>query len=299
VQYGLDRPGTNVTVMLARPTRGVFQVDGWGELNVMVVYGAVTGQISGSTHAGEWRVFGLGYRDNRDSVLKTDNRQLEGRLADTESIDLATFGGHTLYAVETAAGAIDLLAWGAVQTGSWGELAQRGGAFSVEAGWQPNVLDAIQPWIRGGWQYGSGDHDPADTTHGTFFQVLPTPRVYARFPFFNMMNVSDVFGELRIRPSRALTIRSDVHVLHLADPNDLWYQGGGAFQTSTFGYTGRPSSGQPNLATLYDLSGDITVGPHVSIGAYLSYAAARPVTQAIYDSASGARFGYVELSVRF
>ncbi|MBI3492571.1 MAG: hypothetical protein HY047_12455, partial [Acidobacteria bacterium] len=141
--------------------------------------------------------------------------------------------------------------------------------------------------------------DPNDTTHGTFFQVLPTPRVYARFPFFNMMNTGDAFGELIVRPSKTVTLRVDVHSLRLADANDLWYQGGGAFQAATFGFAGRASSGYSHLATLGDVSGDLLVNPHVSIGAYYSYAAGQAVTQSIYPGASGAQFGYVELLLRF
>jgi hypothetical protein len=90
------------------------------------------------------------------------------------------------------------------------------------------------PWIRGGLNYGSGDRNASDATHGTFFQLLPTPRLYARFPFFNLMNTSDAFGELMLRPSARVTVRTDVHSVRLAEGNDLWYQGGGAFQPATF-----------------------------------------------------------------
>jgi hypothetical protein len=45
VQYSLNPPKWNVTLLAARPTRGVFQVDGWGELKANVFYGAVTGQL--------------------------------------------------------------------------------------------------------------------------------------------------------------------------------------------------------------------------------------------------------------
>ena len=54
-----------------------------------------------------------------------------------------------------------------------------------------------------------------------------------------MMNNRDVFGELQLRPSKKITVRSDIHSLRLANRNDLWYSGGGAFQPWTFGYTGR------------------------------------------------------------
>ena len=298
-QYGLDRRGVNVTALAARPTQGVFQVEGWGELNVTVMYGAMTGQTSGRAQMGEWRLFGLRYADDRKGAVKTDNRPLDVRRLETDPIATGTFGGHSLHAAKTAAGTIDLLAWGAFQNGSWGVLDHRAGAFSTEAGWQPSVWPAMRPWFRGGVGYGSGDSDPADTVHGTFFQILPTPRVYARFPFFNMMNLRDAFGEVRLRSSRALTLRGDIHALRLVRTRDLWYQGGGAFQPSTFGYAGRPSNGHSDLATLYDVSGDIAVNPQVSIGAYGSYASGKMVTQSIYDGARGALFGYVELLLRF
>jgi hypothetical protein len=299
VLYAFNRAASNFTFLGGRPTQGVFQVDGWGELNVNVLYGAWTRQLGGRANTGEWRLFGLGYHDYRDGVLKTDNRVLVTRRADTESISIATYGGHVLRIAETAAGPVDVLAWGALQTGSWGTLAQRAGAFAAEVGWQPPLLQRLQPWIRGGYDYGSGDGDATDERHGTFLPVLPTPRVYARFPFFNMMNCADAFAELILRPRQGVTVRTDVHALRLANANDLWYSGGGAFQPATFGYTGRPSSGQSGLATLYDVSGDYALNAHLGLGVYYGYAAGKPVTQAIYPTGDSAHFGYVELLLRF
>ena len=298
-QYVLNGSQVNLTLFAARPTRGVFQADGWGEIRANVYYGAVTGQMTRAKNAGEWRLFGLGYSDYRDDVVKTDNRPLAVRTADAGHIHIATLGGHYLHAAETAAGTLDLLLWGAAQAGSWGNLDHRAGAFAVEGGWQPSWLNAAKPWIRGGCNYGSGDKNPNDGTHGTFFQVLPTPRVYARFPFFNMMNVRDLFGELMLRPSRKVTVRSDIHSLRLAQRNDLWYSGGGAFQPWTFGYTGRPSNGQSGLATLYDISADYNPSAHVSVGLYYAHAAGKLVVQSIYPLGRAANFGYIELTLRF
>ena len=176
VQYNLNRSKLNLTLFGGRPTRGVFQVDGWGELNINVFYGALTGQLGGKESAGEWRIFGLGYQDLRDGVLKTDNRPAPVRTADTAHINIGTFGGHYIHTIETRAGQFDALAWVALQTGSWGNLNQRAGAFAAEAGWQPRFLARLKPWFRGGYDYGSGDKNAGDSTHGTFFQVLPTPQ---------------------------------------------------------------------------------------------------------------------------
>jgi hypothetical protein len=114
-----------------------------------------------------------------------------------------------------------------------------------------------------------------------------------------MMNARDAFGELLLRPGTMVTVRSDFHSLRLADPNDLWYSGGGAYQPSTFGYIGRPSNGQTSLAALYDVSADVNVNPHVSLGTYYSRAQGQSVIEAIYPHGKNADFGYVELMVKF
>jgi len=297
-QYVFNTQKLNVTVVAARPVEGVFQVNGWDELKINVFYGALTGQ-HGKYAATDWRVFALGYSDYRSGVVKTDNRAAAIRNADTaSSIDIGTYGGHLIQIVPTATGPIDLLFWGALQNGSWGTQAHRAGAFAAEAGWQPAVLARIKPWIRAGYDFGSGDDDATDGTHSTFFQVLPTPRIYARTPFYNMMNSKDAFAELMLRPKRA-TIRSDIHAVRLASSSDLWYSGGGAFQAATFGYTGRPSNGQSTLGTLYDVSADVTLTPHVSVAGYFGYAAGGLVTQRIYAGDKGVHLGYYELILKF
>jgi hypothetical protein len=296
-QYVFDTPKLNITAVAARPTEGVFQVNGWDELKINVYYGAVTGQ-HGKFAATDWRVFVLGYSDYRTGVVKTDNRAAALRNADTNSIDIGTYGGHVLQIVPTPGGPIDLLLWGALQTGTWGTQTQRAGAFAAEAGGQPAVLPKIKPWIRAGYDFGSGDDSATDGTHTTFFQVLPTPRIYARTPFYNMMNSKDAFAELILRPKRA-TIRSDIHSVKLAESSDLWYVGGGAFQAATFGYTGRPSNGQSTLGTLYDISADVTLTPHVSVAGYFGYATGGLVTQTIYSGNNAVHLGFFELNLKF
>jgi Alginate export len=295
--YVLGAPKLNFTAVAARPTEGVFQVDGWSELKINVFYGALTGQ-HGKFAATDWRVFAIGYRDYRSGVVKTDNRPAALRNADADDVNIGTYGGHILQMVPTKTGPVDLLFWGALQTGSWGTLSHQAGAFAAEAGWQPAVLPVIKPWIRGGYDVGSGDDNATDGTHRTFFQVMPTPRIYARTPFFNMMNSKDAFAEVILRPKR-VTVRSDIHSLRLAQSADLWYSGGGAFQAATFGYTGRPSNGQSTLGTLYDVSADVTLTPHVGVGGYFGYATGGLVTQAIYTGGNAVHLGFFELNLRF
>jgi hypothetical protein len=296
--YTGNHGGVNVTILGFAPTRGVFQTDGWGNLKIGVFYGAVSGQLRAKRHNTDWRILGMYYQDWRN-IVKTDNRPSPVRSTDFAGLRSGTYGGHVLHAVETSAGTVDALLWAVAQPGRWGGIGHHGVAYALEGGWQPDVLPRLRPWIRGGFFHGSGDANPQDGKHGTFFQVLPTPRPYARFPFFNLMNNEDVFGSLALRPSKTLTIRSEVHGLKLANRNDLWYQGGGAFQPWTFGYVGRPSNGNRGLATLYDVSADCELTPHFALGGYFGRAIGHSVIRSIYPNGKNANLGYVELGYRF
>ena len=298
VQYGYSTSSWNFTAVSAIPTRGVFQVDGWGWVKTPITYVALTHQAEYGENRAEWRIFGIYYNDDR-GVVKTDNRPASVRAADLSAINIGTYGAHFITAMPTSSGTFDLLGWGAFQNGSWGTQSQRAGAGSFEAGYQPNIWEPVRPWFRGGVFYSTGDGNPNDNVHGTFFAILPTPRVYARFPFFNEMNNKDVFGEVVLRPRTDLTIRSDVHGLWLANRNDLWYTGGGAFQPWTFGFQGRPSNGQTGLATLYDISGDYKWKHGISLTLYFGYAVGGPVIKAIYPANSNGALGYTEVNYHF
>ena len=297
-QYTWSSKNTNVTVLGVLPTRGVFQVDGWGNLNVGVGYAALTRSHSGKKHSIDARAFAIYYQDWR-SVVKTDNRPLALRSSDLANIRIGSFGGHYLHKVTTAAGPVDFMAWGVGQTGRWGRLDHRAGAIAAEAGWQPSGMPRLRPWLRGGYFYGSGDDNPIDDRHGTFFQILPTPRPYARFPFFDFLNNEDFMGMLLLRPHNAVTIRAEVHGLRLASRNDLWYLGGGAFQPWTFGYIGRATSGNRGLATLYDAGIDYNLNRQITLSGYYAHAQGHSVMQAIYPRGRNANFGYLELMYRF
>jgi hypothetical protein len=231
-----------LTLMGARATRGVFHVDGLGELDVDTAYAGFS-RATKKDDSGEWRVFAISYHDGR-RLLKTDNRSAVIRAGDINNIRIGTFGGHVVqtFALGKDAkgkkgsnGTLDFLAWGAGQIGQWGNLDHRAYMVALEAGYQ--FPTAWKPWLRGGWSRASGDGNNADNTHGTFFQILPTPRIYARFPFYNQMNNDDAFGELILRPHKQVTIRTDIHSLRLAEASDLWYAGGGAFEKTSFGYS--------------------------------------------------------------
>jgi hypothetical protein len=51
---------------------------------------------------------------------------------------------------------------------------------------------------------------------------LPTPRIYARIPFYNLMNLTDEFVQIIDRPTPKWELRSDLHWLQLTSGKDLW-----------------------------------------------------------------------------
>ena len=296
VHFSRGTSKTNLTFLAARPTEGVFQVKGTRELNVEIIYGALTRSV-GALGEGQGRVFTTFYRDGRD-VVKTDNRPLTVRSQDNRKIDITTIGGNYVNSAQAGIGKIDALFWGTVQAGTWGQLRHRATAVALEGGYLFEKA-RFKPWIRTGYFRGSGSGDPSSGTHRTFFQELPTPRPFARFPIYNLMNNEDAFAEFMLSPHSKLALRSEVHRLNLANAQDLWYVGGGAFQKQTFGYTGRPSGGRRRFADLVDVSLDYQVNPQTTLTFYAAHARGKAVLRNLFPNGPDSTFAYVEAIRRF
>lgn len=294
LHYAWDRGGLNVTALAVRPTEGVFRASGQGSLAIDLGYAAVTRGWRGKNWERDARLFALWYADRRGAV-PTDSRPLAVRTADRSAITLATVGAHWIETRPVGRGSVDLLAWGAIQTGHWGVQSHRAQAASLEAGIQHPALP-WSLWFRGGFFRSSGDADPADGRHGTFFVALPTPRPYARFPFYNQMNSGEVFLTATARPARTLTARLGAHSVSLASSADLWYLGGGAFEDATFGYQGRPANGATGLATVADLSVAWQARRNLGIEWYAARARGRAVIDRIYGARTGSLM-YLEVNV--
>jgi hypothetical protein len=176
-------------------------------------------------------------------------------------------------------------------------LTQKSGAIAIEGGLKLDTV-ASKPWLRGGYLRTTGDNNNTDGTHNTFFQLLPTPRVYARFPYFNSMNSTDEFMQLIDKPSPRVELRTDLHFLQLTAPTDLWYTGGGAFDSKVFGYTGRPGNNHSSFSSLYDLSADMSVSRQLSLTAYYAHSFGKTVVGTIFPLDRDANYGYIEMSYK-
>lgn len=292
-----DRPAWNVTAFGAVPTQGGFEISANPEIDDMVLAGAaLTGKRLPELDVPvDASLFYLYYGDARTTPVKVDNRPLPEREADHLPIHIHTVGSHALALVTAGPGDLDLLLWGVLQTGSWGELEHRAWAWAAEAGYQlPRV--PTTPWLRIGWNRSSGDGDPFDSRHDSFFQILPTARRYAQLPFFNLMNDDDLFAELLLRPLPQMLVRADVHHLALTESADLWYSGGGANNDRLFGYAGIPSGGSRELAWLVDLSLDARVLDWLGVGVYVGHAFGRSVVASTFPG-SDVTYGYLEMTI--
>lgn len=286
----------DVTAMAARADQGVFNMNGNPELNVDMQYLAFT--TTGAHGHVIARAFGIGYHDGRTGITKTDDRPAAVRAADHKNIRLGTYGGDVIATAPAGPGSFDFIFWGALQNGNWGELSQSAGAVDLEGGYRATKIPS-SPWLRGGWWRSTGDNNPSDDKNNTFFQVLPTPRVYARLPFYNAMNSTDGFVQLIDKPYKTWELRSDLHWLDLTSGKDLWYQGGGAFDNKVFGFTGRPANGYTSFASVYDISSDWQATHNVALNFYYGHGWGKSVPGAIYPTDKTVQLGYVEMVFRW
>ncbi len=290
--YGWNGKGRQVTLAAMRPTAGVFDTDGGASLAVDVLYAALNREAGTATAPADLRVFAMRYDDHRGTV-PVDSRSAALRASAPRDIGITTLGAHWIQ----RRGDLDVLVWGVRQLGRWGGLRHEAGALVVEAGWQGTRLRGA-PNLRVGTVRGSGDHDPADGRHGTFFQQLPTPRPFALFPFHNMQNIEDDHLSLDWRPRATWTLRGSAHRLLLREGADLWTLGGGAFDRQSFGFAGRPSNGARRLSNAVHVGVEWRPSAHVQVELFAARASGGAVTAQSYGDIRPARFAYLETTIR-
>jgi hypothetical protein len=292
-----DEPAWNATTFYVRPDTGGFEINAGHAIAQMNLAGA-----SVSLKESDWfprslaRLFGIYYGDSRD-VVWVDNRPLPERQADKDSTLIWSLGTDFMHVEPIGPGQADVLLWGVGQFGHWQSLGHRAWAFAAEAGYQlPDV--PWQPWLRVGFDMGSGDDDPNDDLHTTFYQMLPTARIYAQFPFYNMMNDQDAFAQILLWPSKEWHVRSDVHVLRVSDGADLLYSGGGASKGDAFGFSGLPADGRRDVGVLLDLALSWKPRDFLTLYAYYGHVFGDGVISVNFEGKS-ASYGYVEASLAF
>jgi hypothetical protein len=239
------------------------------------------------------------YKDNRDVTQRADNSGITTSV-DGVDIDIHMAGGRLLGVYDLGPGQLDILFWGGAQFGDWYGLDQRAYAADGEAGYQFTKIP-WKPWLRIGYYYGSGDDDPSDGNHGTFFQMAPGTRKYELLPFCDLMNTQDLFVQLIAKPVDKLTLRTEYHYIQLSESNDRWYMGSGPTQEkgSIFGYIARPSNGKDSLAQEIDLITTYNFNPHCNLVLSYSHVFGGDVISNIYSVSDGADYFSLEMQLKF
>jgi hypothetical protein len=296
VRVDVDRPGWRLTGAAFMPTQGGYEESASPTITKIQLYSAAATFKPGVVIPwSELQVFSHTYRDRRPVETRPDNSPFTGAA----NITMTTFGASQVGIFPTVAGEVDSVVWLAGQAGDWYGDPHRAWSLAAEVGHRWTAV-AWQPWVRAGLLYASGDEDPTDDRHGTFFQMLPTSRRYSLSNTYAQMNMKELFGQVYLYPTSSVSLRADVHHVSLADPNDRWYAGSGATarRGSFFGYSMRPSNAATSLGTVVEGSADVKLNRYWSVNAYLGSMRGGDVVKRLFTG-SQLRFFYVENVIAF
>ena len=275
-RFDLDRERWHFTAAAFMPTQGGFE-ESTNLTMPKIQVADVAVEHKGNDR--ESQVFGYLYRDRRETKAVVDNSGLSDRPVD---ITIATIGGSYLAFPSWFPGRnpTSVMLWGAVQTGSWYGRDHLAASIAAEISHRWSVT-RLNPTLRGGYLWASGDADGDDQRHGTFFSMLPSSRKYALSSVYSQMNLHDAFAQLSIEPDR-FTARIEVHAVHLASGADLWYQGSGATASEGryFGFSGRASGGHTALGSVVEGTIDVPIKKYWSINAYAAIMSAGDAVKA-------------------
>lgn len=253
------------------PTSGGFYTDGMRHQDDIKIFASAYNiDTNYFNEAGQVQLFYYNYQDSRNGLLKSDNRNADIIKADLNNINVNTLGFHYLQLFKAEHKTIDTIFWGATQFGDWGQQTHLAASVVSEAGVKFEDLP-WNPWVRTGWNWGSGDNNKNDNKHNTFFQMLPTVRVYAQTPYFNMMNTHDLFFQTIVQPLENVNVRLDTHALLLSSREDLLYSGSGVTRENLFGYSGKSLNDDKYIGTLIDVSVGYNLNKHIALNTYYGH----------------------------
>jgi len=280
------------------PTFGGLEIDGMNTISAINVAGAAL-----NLRDAGWLKDTLGqlsyyyYSDDR-GLVATDNRPEPARIkAKGQPIEIHTLGATAAHVLPIGEGQADGTVYSYGQFGDWQGLNHGAWAFGAEAGYQWAEVWS-RPWLRAGINSASGDANPGDRDHQTFFQMLPTAWMYAQFPFYNMMNNRDIFLQTILKPHPIVMVRWDFHWLSVNQSQDLVYTGSGATSNTVFGYNGAPTGGFENLAYLTHVMVNVRPLDHLAFNLFYGHAFGQDIMNAQYTGQQG-NYGFIEAIVTF
>ena len=250
VRLDVSRPQWHGTASAFRPTQGGFEEQAGHPLHgVGVAALTFTLRPSPQFRHTDWQGFGYLYDDTRDVSARPDNTLLPASAVDVRDHKRRHEPGGGLPCRRKAS-----------------SIRSCGSSCSVASGTASTT--APEPWLpkwaisgrrgRGGRGCArAGFARPETRTPATIptarsFRCCPPARKYSLSTTYNLMNLTELFGQALLRPRADVGVRLDVHRLRLTNAADLWYSGSGATQSSgtIFGFAGRRSNGSNGLGTM-------------------------------------------------
>lgn len=296
-----DTDALNLTGFALWPTSGGFEISAGRGMDVNLAGVSATVKDHPGFDRTEARFFWIYYHDGRPShgdVVVLDNRPLPARQGDRSDLEIHTLGANVIHVEPIGPGKADGLVWVAGQVGDWQSLAQGSWATAVEIGYQlPDLWS--EPWLRAGFFKSSGDGDPTDHDHHTFFQLIPTARLYALTPFYNLMNNQDTSVQLIAKPLANVSVRTGFHWLQVSKGDDILYYGGGATKQDFFGYGGTAAGGDRQVGYATEIGVSWKPLPVLEIAGYYGHAFGGSVVENGFPGRDDIDYGFVETTISF
>jgi hypothetical protein len=293
VTAAYDMGGHHLYLFGAKPTTGVFDINSAYAGQNDILYGGASwtakrGTLLPNT---EIRVFGIGYRDDRDAP--------DGAFAGAvnEDIDVWNVGASLIGIYPCGAGNADLMLWGSFQWGDWQDLDHQAWAALVEAGYQFTEV-AMKPWVRAGLNVASGDGSSTDGDNEAFFNLLPTNHLYYGFADrYALSNLINYFAQIRLKPLPKTGLDVFLHHFTKLTHDDGRRFGTGAFNKTAFGYGRVASNSHRSMGTELDIVVSHKLHERVSLLAGYSYMWGHAEFNGLADD--DVRFAFFQVSAKY
>lgn len=297
VRGGIARQGRSATLTVAAPTQGTYEESANLYMDHVPVaaleFAAQPGAVVRRTRLD---AFAIRYADTRPVTARPDNT---ARQEDRVSVRITTLGASAAGAYPRGGGTVDVVVWGAVQGGRWYEQSHRARAATASAGYRRTAAP-WRPRARAGIVWASGDADPRDDRHATFFPMLPSGDRLSAINAYALMNVRDAWLAVDVAPSPRLDVAGGLRRVHLSQGADRWYQGSGATVRAGnyFGFQGRDGGGATAVGTVMEARAEWRPWRAVTVRGYVGRMAAGDVAAHVF---AGRRLvtGWLESAVRF
>ncbi|MCM8811074.1 MAG: alginate export family protein [Candidatus Omnitrophica bacterium] len=294
-------PKSNISLNFGyfHPTFGAFEISTANRTiqKITVTYFSYNLAFDKNT---DFRLFFVNYNDDRNLIKPSNRSGIQGKT------NISNIGLHFIKVIQKKNYSMDFIGWYSYQWGKWGQLdngsnllkiSHKAYAFDIEVGYKLNNVN-WKPHFRVCYFHGSGDSNPLDNKHETYFVFLANGRKFALFPLYNQQNLNDLTFQLIFSPIQKSKVRLDYSIISLDKKDDGWYMGSGAFNNSSFGIRYIPSLGSKKLANIFSISVNYDFTSKNSISLFYSVANGKDIIRRIYHS-NRASYFFVEINQKF